>query len=171
MTTSPADRSGPLLQYLDSLSVKEARQLSELLLRIFVFRPADAPATEKHTARAAQKALAQLLIDTDAEWPVRELILNAGRTLYYSDEPHHPYYREGLLELIHRSAAKLGRPVEAQRFEKAVQEHEKALAERGTGAVFFSGSVLDTNMRVIEMGVSARGRRRQCRGARVLLEV
>jgi hypothetical protein len=139
-----------LLQFLDSLSVKQARQLAELLLRIFVYRPADAPSDEKHTARATQKALAQFLIDADAEWAVRELILNAGRTLYYSDEVHHSYYRDGLLELIQRTADKLGEPEQGRHFVSLVEQHEKTLAESGTGAVFFAGSVLDTNMKVIE---------------------
>jgi hypothetical protein len=142
-------------EYLDGLSVKEARELIRQLLTVYESRPAGAPDGEKsaprtNTARAAQKALAEVLARTDADWIVREGILNLGRVAYYSTSPPHSYYRQGLIELVQRAADKLGRSAEGHEFDTAVKRHEKLVTEAG-GAVFVVGDILESNNAVVSM--------------------
>lgn len=140
-------------EYLDGLSVKEARELIRQLVKVYEFRPASTPEGEKNsvrvnTARAAQKSLAQALMRSDADWMVRESILNLGRVAYYSTSPPHSYYREGLTALVQRAAEKLGQPALGQDFEAAVQRHEKLVSDAG-GAVFAVGDILESNNAVV----------------------
>lgn len=85
---------------------------------------------------------------SDADWMVRESILNLGRVAYYSTSPTHSYYREGLAALVQRAAEKLGQPALGQEFEAAVQRHEKLVADAG-GAVFAVGDILESNNDVV----------------------
>lgn len=143
-----ADKRSVLDEYLDGLSVKEARELIRLLVKVYEFRPASAPDGEKNTARSTMKSLAEVLARTDADWLVRESILNLGRVAYYSTSTPHSYYREGLVELIQRTADKLGEPALGKECETAFKRHEKLVAEAG-GAIFAVGEILESNNDVV----------------------
>lgn len=141
--------------YLDGLSVKEARELIRQLLTVYESRPAGVPDGERsaprtNTARAAQKALAEVLARTDADWIVREGILNLGRVAYYSTSPPHSYYRQGLIDLVQRAADRLGQSAEGHEFDAEVKRHEKLVTEAG-GAVFVIGDILESNNAVVSM--------------------
>jgi len=140
-------------EYLDGLSVKDARELLRQLIKVYEFRPALAPDGEKNTARAntaraAQKALAEVLARSDADWMIRESILNLGRVAYYSTSPPHSYYREGLTDLVQRAAEQLRHPALGREFEAAVKHHEKLVKDAG-GAVFAVGDILESNNAVV----------------------
>jgi hypothetical protein len=150
-----SDGKSLLDEYLDGLSVKEARELIRQLLTVYESRPGGAPngeksATRTNTARAAQKALAEVLARTDADWIVRESVLNLGRVAYYSTNPPHSYYRQGLIDLVQRAADKIGQSAQGREFDAAVKRHEKLVADAG-GAVFAVGEILESNNVVVGM--------------------
>ena len=138
----------PLLQrYLDDLSARDLRELLGLLLATYFFRAADVPREHKYSGRQAQKSLAILLNKTDADWMLREFILNAGRVLYKSTDKRHGYYGEGLNDLIGRMAKDLGRKKDAAEFCKATEEFAK-LTDSGPA---WATGVVEVNVRIFRI--------------------
>lgn len=140
-------------EYLDGLSAREARKIIEELARVFEFRPAnirETPGAEtgKQPARASMKALAEILAGTDADWMVRECLLNLGRVLYYSNSPPHPYYRQGLIDVLQRAANELRQPTLGEAVCGAIEQHQKLISET-EGAVFSVGDVFKSNANVV----------------------
>jgi hypothetical protein len=99
------------------------------------------------------KALAEILAGTDADWMVREFILNMGRVLYYSTGPHHPYYRGGLMDVLQRAANELGQPALGEAVCGAIEHYEK-LRSGTEGAVFAGGDILESNQNVMNKASS-----------------
>lgn len=123
-------QTSPLDQFLASLSAAELRDVIRRLVTTYENRRTDAVPEQKLAGREAQRAMAKLLADRDADWIVREVLLNLGRTLYDSTQPRHDYYGEGLIVLCER----LGRALEQTDLgEKVVAalRHLKALSEGG----------------------------------------
>ncbi len=116
---------GPMDEFVLGLSTRQARRLIELLLLIFVQRPADATEENKYAARTEMKRLAKFLKQADASWTMQEVTLNLARALYYSEGEFHSYYTENLIELVQRSSETISRPELGAAFEAAVKEMQK----------------------------------------------
>jgi hypothetical protein len=139
-------------QYIDALSVRESREALECLITTYIFRAADVAPDLKLKGRTAQKRLAELLARTDAHWTVREIVLNAGRTLYFSTGPHHNYYGARLCEMVQEAAKKIGRASDGEAFTAAVERYDKEFAEAAGGT--WGGDLLAASDEVIRLGTA-----------------
>ena len=136
--------------YFDSLSVRECRHLLELLVATFVYRSHDVKEDNKYSGRQAQKDIALLLANTDADWAVRELILNMGRALYYSTNDRHPYYLDGLIDLFNKIGREFNCADEAKEFENAIRAYNSLLKQDMSHIVFGDGSVMEAEKRLLD---------------------
>lgn len=98
------ERIPAVREFVDGLSTNQLRDALELLLSVFAYRQKDACGEEKFSGRTMQKRLAAVLRNANADWFVREHVLNAGRALYLYDGDRHDYYGEELLALVTRAA-------------------------------------------------------------------
>lgn len=117
----------PFRPFLDGLSIVEARDLSDLLLCNYAYRKVAAQSSDRLNGREAQKALAKLLSGRDASWGLRELVLNAGRALYYTKDQPNPYYTDALVDLATRMAESVSDPKAGVQLVAAIRGYNVAL--------------------------------------------
>lgn len=153
------DRIPALRDFVDGLSVRQARDILELLLAAFACRQKDVVDDAKYKGRTALKQLAAALREADADWYVREHVLNAGRVLYYSETPRHDYYGEQLVELVTRAAKDGGLDGAEHAFAAAVAtlKHEANTHFAGPSLLEANRAVVNAATDIINAVLDARG--------------
>ena len=116
MTFDQKERQQVITEAVDTMDPEHLRWMVKTLLSIPGYQEMDKPL----------ESLEGFLNQTEADYLFQETVLDTKKRIDSSYLPYRSYYKDRLVELMHKAAEAIGRVEEGQIFETVASEYETA---------------------------------------------